>query len=273
MRVCVILPAAGSGTRFGGDKLGQDLGGRPVLLRTVELFARRADVAAIIVAGPPDAAALEEFRGRYGSSLAFHGATVIAGGARERWETVRLALDSVPAECTHVAIHDAARPCATDALVDRIFAAAAHHPAVIPGVAVSATLKRVGEAAVRTAPDDALADAILGDVGQERTRARRVLETVSRAGLVAIQTPQVFERGLIAESYARCERDGLLDGVTDDAQVVERAGGEVVVVEGEARNIKITLADDLTLARAILGGAADAGSASRGDGRPSHKRF
>jgi 2-C-methyl-D-erythritol 4-phosphate cytidylyltransferase len=251
MRVCVILPAAGSGTRFGSDKLGQDLGGRPILLRSVEAFARRDDVGSIVVAGPPREPDFDEFRIRYGAQLGFHGARVIPGGTLERWETVLLALAAVPDECTHVAIHDAARPCVTDALIDRIFAAARLHDAVIPGVAVSATLKRVGEPVVMAAADDLVADSILGDVGRERSRGRRVLETVPRAGIVAIQTPQVFARSLLTDAYAHCQREQLLGGVTDDAQVIERFGREVIVVEGDARNIKVTTPDDLALVRAI----------------------
>ncbi len=275
MRVCVIVPAAGSGSRFGGDKLAQDLGGRALLLRTIELFASRDDVAAIVVAAPPEESAAEEFRLRYGTQLAFYGARVVAGGRRERWETVRRALAAVPEECTHVAIHDAARPTAPAAMIDRVFFAARHHPAVIPGVPVSATLKRVG-AAVAIAPEEnAIADAILGAPPEGAACAaaatvRPILETVSRAGLVGVQTPQVFTRALILAAYDHVEREGGLDGVTDDAQVVERYGQQVMVVEGDARNIKVTTPDDLALVRAI---AAIAGGGREPESRPAHKRL
>lgn len=276
MRVCVIVPAAGSGSRFGGDKLAQDLGGRALLLRTIELFASRDDVAAIVVAAPPEEAELEEFRLRYGTQLAFHGARVVPGGRRERWETVRRALAAVPEECTHVAIHDAARPTAPAAMIDRVFFAARHHPAVIPGVPVSATLKRVG-APIAIAPEEnAIADAILGAAPPEGAPAnggasvRPILETVSRAGLVGVQTPQVFTRALILAAYDHVERECGLDGVTDDAQVVERYGQQVMVVEGDARNVKVTTPDDLALVRAI---AAMAGGGREPESRPTHKRF
>ncbi|MFO0828797.1 MAG: 2-C-methyl-D-erythritol 4-phosphate cytidylyltransferase [Phycisphaerales bacterium] len=260
MRVCVILPAAGSGTRFGGDKLSQDLGGRPVLLRTVELFTKRDEVAHIVVAAPPDA--LDEFRMRFAAQLSFHGARVVEGGRRERWETVKLALAAVPDDCTHVAVHDAARPAASPELLDRVFAAAQVHDAVIPGIPVTSTLKRVGEQLLAGAEDDALASAILGDVGKERSSARAVLETVPRAGLVAVQTPQVFTTSLLRRAYAA----GDPSGATDDAQLVERLGERVVVVDGEARNLKITTQDDLSLIRLVLG-------AREPDAKPAHKRF
>lgn len=260
MRICVILPAAGSGTRFGGDKLSQDLGGRPLLLRTVELFTKRDEVASIIVAAPPES--LDEFRMRYGAPLSFHGARIVEGGRVERWETVRRALDAVPDDCTHVAIHDAARPATPNELLDRIFSAAANHPAVIPAIAVSATLKRVAQDRISASEEDALANAILGDVGSERTTARRVVETIPRDGLVAVQTPQVFSRELIRRAYASVD----LSGATDDAQIVERLGEPVLVVEGDSRNVKVTTPDDLMLVRAILG-------VSEAEGRAVHKRF
>ena len=97
MKICTIIPAAGSSRRFGlGDKLSQDLGGRALLLRTVELFTRREEVASIIVAAPPEEEAFERFRDRYGAQLGFHGVRIVAGGRVERWETVQRALDAVP---------------------------------------------------------------------------------------------------------------------------------------------------------------------------------
>src|SRR5262245_6929157 len=113
MNVCVIIPAAGRSSRYessggGGDKLAQDLGGRSVLIRTVELFTKREEVKSIIVAGPPDDFA--EFKNKYGPTLGFHGAVVVEGGRSHRWETVRNALAAVPKEATHIAVHDAARP-------------------------------------------------------------------------------------------------------------------------------------------------------------------
>jgi 2-C-methyl-D-erythritol 4-phosphate cytidylyltransferase len=256
MRVSVILPAAGAGTRFGGDKLATRVAGSPVLLRAVQRFAKREDVAEIIVAGPPEPERLERFRETFGATLAFAGARIIPGGRAERWETVLLALASLGEECTHVAIHDAARPCALKGLIDRIFAAAAKHPAVVPGVAISATVKRVGDVRSLASAEDRRIDAILGRDGDAAPTAelsgRPVLETVPRAGLVTIQTPQVFERSLIVNAYERCRAQGLLSGATDDAQVVERAGGEVLVVEGDVRNVKVTTREDLDLAAAIL---------------------
>jgi len=247
-RVGVVIPAAGRSTRFGlGDKISQDVGGRPMLLRSVELFARRDDVGAIVVAAPPDA--LEEFRERWGTQLGFHGARIVAGGTVERWETVRNALAAVPEECTHVAVHDAARPSASEELVARVFDAARVHDAVIPGDPVTSTLKRVSEETVDAEEADAVADMILGEISEStKIKGRRVVGTVPREGLVAVQTPQVFRAELLRRAYAQAD----LGGATDDAMLVERLGAEVVVVDGDPRNVKVTTAADLALVRALI---------------------
>ena len=246
--VAVVIPAAGRSTRFGlGDKVSQDVCGRPMLLRTVEIFARRDDVRAIVVAAPPDE--IDAFRDRWGAQLGFHGARIVPGGRVERWETVRNALEAVPEECTHVAVHDAARPAATDALVSRVFDAARVHDAVIPGDPVTSTLKRVSEETVEADASEAVADLILGDFAADvRPRGRRVVGTVPRERLVAVQTPQVFRAHLLRRAYAQ---DGL-EGATDDAMLVERLGEPVIVVDGDPRNVKVTTAADLDLVRAIL---------------------
>ena len=260
-RVSVIIPAAGSSRRYGMDKLGQDLGGRALLLRTVELFTKRDEVRSIVVAGPPDD--LDGFRDRFGAQLGFHGVQIVAGGRVERWETVRNALAVVPEDTTHVAVHDAARPGASDELIGRVFEAAKVHPAVIPGLAVADTLKRVSEETVRAEAEDAVADLILGEAAEAATsKGRFVQGTVDRSNLVAVQTPQIFEIGLLRRAYAQPD----LSGATDDAGLVERLGEKVLVVDGEFRNLKITVPDDLSLMRTMLGMKSP-------EGRPVHKRF
>ena len=135
MKLSVIIPAAGASTRFAsGDKLSADLGGRPLLLRTVEIFTRRQEVDQIIVAGPPDG--MDAFKDRFGAGLGFHGVTLVPGGREDRWETVRHALSAVKESSTHVAVHDAARPLVSDEMLDRVFMASRHLDAVVPVVPV-----------------------------------------------------------------------------------------------------------------------------------------
>ncbi|MCH7601263.1 MAG: 2-C-methyl-D-erythritol 4-phosphate cytidylyltransferase [Planctomycetes bacterium] len=263
MKVCVIIPAAGRSSRFGeSDKLLQDIGGRPMLIRTVEIFSKRDEVDRIIVAGPPDD--MDRFRERFGATLGFLGAVVVEGGRADRWETVRNALVAVPENATHIAVHDAARPGTDKALLDRIFEAAQSQPAVVPGVRINATVKRISPEVmkVKANEEDGIADSILGGAGRIEIRTSRVLETISRENLVEIQTPQVFKADLLKRAYAQDN----MDGATDDASLVERLNEAVYVIDGNPGNIKITTPDDLKLMRAILG-------VKPPSQRPAHKQF
>ena len=265
MRVAVILPAAGASSRYlatGGlrSKLDEDLGGKPVLQRTVELFTKHDDVGEIIVAGPAGDAEFQEFKERHGDRLGLLGAKLCRGGVKHRWETVRAALEHVSTECTHIAVHDAARPCVSLELLDRVFSAAKRHGAAIPVVEASDTVKRVKDTGEKMGGDDEVA-AILGETAESKKPLRVVEETLDRTNLVLVQTPQVFEAELLRRAYAQEHLE-----CTDDAGLVERLGVRVVVVDGEAKNIKVTRPGDLGFARAILG-------LREPEGRPVHKRF
>lgn len=264
MNLTVIIPAAGASSRYtntGGirHKLEEDIAGRAVLYRSLELFTARDDVNAIIVAGPHNENAFEEFRQFHGPKIGFYGGKLCRGGQTHRYESVKAALTQVEPDCTHVAIHDAARPCTSQRLIDRVLEAAQSHDAVIPAIAVGDTIKKT-ETADDAGTEDPL-DAILGESGKINTTYARVTSTVDRSGLVLVQTPQVFKRALLQRAYAQ---DNLAS--TDDAGLIERLGEPVIVVEGEARNIKITHAEDLEIARALFG----PGDAQR---RDTHKRF
>jgi 2-C-methyl-D-erythritol 4-phosphate cytidylyltransferase len=145
---------------------------------------------------------------------------LVTGGAT-RAESVRAGLQAVPATAEIVVVHDAARPLATTALFDAVVAAVRDGAdGAVPGLAVTDTLKRV---------DDV-----------------RVTATVDRMGLVAVQTPQAFRADMLRAAHGR--------GVdaTDDAALVEEVGGTVVVVPGDARNLKVTGPADLMIAAALL---------------------
>lgn len=221
----VILPAAGRSSRFGDPKekkVYADLDGRAVWLRAVEPFVNRDDVKQIIVAIASEDREL--FERRYRASVAFFNIQVIEGG-EERHDTVAKALKVVDPSCEFVAIHDAARPCITGELIDAVFQAAREHGAALPGLPVTDTLKRVG--------DD-----------------RKTVETVSRRGLYAVQTPQAFRRDLLEECYER--RSELGAEITDDAQLLEASGHGCHIVDGAPYNLKITTSFDLNMARALL---------------------
>ena len=272
MRISVIIPAAGSSTRFNQgntdalnilgapkSKLDEDLGGKAVLQRTVELFNTRDDVYQIIVAGPADEQAFKEFSSQHADRLSLLGAKLVQGGPDHRWQSVKAALDIVDQASTHVAIHDAARPAAKPELIDRVFNAASSHSAVIPGVPVSDTLKRVGSEPIENSGGVDPIAAILGD--DSAHSMFEVLGMIDRSHAMAIQTPQIFERELLIRAYAQDDLSS-----TDDAGLVERLGETVVVVAGDPTNMKLTHANELPLLRAIMGVKESAS-------RPTHKRF
>ncbi|UCG17424.1 MAG: 2-C-methyl-D-erythritol 4-phosphate cytidylyltransferase [Phycisphaerales bacterium] len=223
-RIAVIIPAAGKGERFGRreKKIFAKLDGRPIFLRTLELFVNRDDVCqTILVVSRAD---LEEVKTRYGANLGFMGVRICEGG-EARYDSVRAALEIVNDDAELVAIHDAVRPCATDAVIDAVFAEAAKTGAAILASPLQGTIKRVS--------DSGTIDA-----------------TVPRERLYEAQTPQVFKRQVIAEAYANPPES--MEGVTDDACLVERTGHPVSIVESNFTNLKITTRADITLANAIL---------------------
>ena len=247
MIVTAIIPAAGSGSRFGDDKLARSLGGRPVLVRAVEALSRRDEVRDIIVAAPPNG--MDEFRERFGAVLGFLGATIVQGSAVERWDTVAHAMEFVPEDSSHIAVHDAARPCPDEAMLDRLFGAADHVNAVVPGIAVSSTLKAVNwDGAVTLRDEDVLADSILGEGSDPGIGAVPIVKTVDRVNLMLVQTPQIFDAQLLRRAY----QDADPAGCTDEASLVERLGESVYVVEGDPLNVKLTHAADWALAEAAL---------------------
>lgn len=266
MKLSVIICAAGGSTRFGGskNKLEVDVHGKPVLLRSVELFTGRDDVIQTLVAVNPQR--FDAIKLMFGDKLGFLGATLIEGGEVERWQTVQRAMQHVDPQATHVAIHDAARPLASSQLIDRIVAAAAQFPAVVPATRVSATLKQCATEPSQVQDDGGAgdpADAILGDAGKadDAIEAYRVERTVPREALWAAQTPQVFERCMIQQAYEQlAEQPEQFARVTDDGQVIEMMNQTVHVIPGESTNIKITTPEDLLLAHALAQPGSTAGS-------------
>jgi 2-C-methyl-D-erythritol 4-phosphate cytidylyltransferase len=223
-KFAVILPAAGQSSRF-RDKEKKpfvNLDGRAVWLRVAEAFVARGDVCqCVLVAAPADQ---EMIRRRYGANLAFLNIQVADGGA-ERFESIANALALIREEADLVAIHDAVRPCLTEALVDAVFGKAAQTGAALLALPVSDTVKQVDN-------------------------QHRIQATLPRQGLWLAQTPQVFRRDWLVEAYA--QRGKLTQPITDDAQLIEALGHPVHVVEGSPTNIKITTRADLLLAEAIL---------------------
>jgi 2-C-methyl-D-erythritol 4-phosphate cytidylyltransferase len=219
----VILPAAGKSSRFHDQyykKPFAPLESRAVWLHSAEKFLNRDDVKQVIMVISPEDR--EAFYSKFGANIAILGIDVVEGGA-ERSDSVRSALERVQPDVEFVAIHDAARPCIADEWIERVFNAAVKTGAAILAIPVAGTLKRV--AADKT-----------------------IRETVPREGLWEAQTPQVFRRELLIEAYAKAGSAP----ATDDAELVQRLGKPVTVVEGSPINLKITSKEDMRLAAQAL---------------------
>ncbi|RDC73086.1 bifunctional 2-C-methyl-D-erythritol 4-phosphate cytidylyltransferase/2-C-methyl-D-erythritol 2,4-cyclodiphosphate synthase [Rhodovulum sp. 12E13] len=215
-RVGVVVVAAGRGTRMGGEvpKQYQDLGGLPVLARTVAALADHPAVAEIVVVIHPDDAA------RARAALP-PGVPSVAGGAT-RAASVAAGLAALPAPVTHVLIHDAARPFVTRALIGRVLAALERAPGAAPALPVTDALWREGDGGT-------------------------VAGTAPRDGLWRAQTPQGFRLDAIRTAHASAP-----PGAADDVEVAHAAGLDVAIVPGEEDNIKLTRPEDWTRAARIL---------------------
>lgn len=223
MRVAALVLAAGRGERLGAPvpKAFLPLAGRPLVVRALEALAARPEVECIVPVLPElEIARFRALARDYAGAEKV--AEPVAGGA-ERQDSMRSGLAALPPGIELVAVHDAARPLVRPGDVGRVIAAAARTGAALLAVPVRDTLKRV--------------------------RDGRVEETLSRAACWAAQTPQVFRLALLREALAKAEAEGFLG--TDDAQLVERLGAPVEVVEGDASNLKITWPEDVALAEAL----------------------
>jgi 2-C-methyl-D-erythritol 4-phosphate cytidylyltransferase len=221
-RFAVILPAAGKSRRFKDPHYRKPfvpLENRAVWLHSAERFLQRDDVEQLIIAiAPEDRAA---FDAKFGANVAILGIEVVQGG-HNRADSVRQALTRVKPNVDLVAVHDAARPCLANEWIDRVFAAAERSGAAILALPVRGTLKRVTDGVIR--------------------------ETIDRQNIWEAQTPQVFRRQLLLDAYAQSDASA----ATDEAQLVERLGHPVSVVEGSPLNLKITTKEDLRLAAQAL---------------------
>ena len=226
MRAAAVVPAAGRGERLGpgAPKALRELGGTPMLVHAVRALSQARSVDLVVVAAPPDG--VGEVRALLASFEVPAQVEVVAGGDT-RQQSVARALAALPDDVDVVLVHDAARPLAPSELADSVVAAVrAGADAVIPALPVVDTVKRVRS----------------GDSGEQ------VVETVDRASLRAVQTPQGFRRTVLAQAHAHA---ATVDA-TDDAGLVEALGRSVQVIPGHAEAFKVTRPLDLVLAEAVV---------------------
>ena len=221
VRCAAVVPAAGRSERMGRDKLALDLGGQPVLVHTLRALDRCPYIEEIVVVTREDL--LVEV-GRLCRDFALDKVTKVIVGGAERIHSVQAGLRETDPDAALIAIHDGARPLVTGEVIQAAVEAAAQTGAAAPAIEVVDTIKRAADG--------------------------RTAETVDRSALRAVQTPQVFEAGLIRAAVQKALDDGEL--LTDDCGAVERLGMPVTLTPGSRENLKITTPLDLVLGEAIL---------------------
>ncbi|MBP1996453.1 2-C-methyl-D-erythritol 4-phosphate cytidylyltransferase [Paenibacillus eucommiae] len=213
----VIIVAAGKGSRMRSEESKQymQLGGRPILVHTLQLFQNIQQIGSIVlVVGEADLERCSQYITEYAFTKVKH---VLAGG-KERQDSVYKGLGALSGETEWVLVHDGVRPFVAPEQVLSCWHKAMQEEAAVLAVPVKDTIKIVDEA------------------GQ-------IQSTPDRRSLWAIQTPQAFRFSLLLEAHERANVDGFVG--TDDAMLVERMGVPVHVVEGDYYNIKITTPEDL----------------------------
>ncbi len=246
MKVIVIIPAAGFGTRMAPVPVGAkgkekktlpskqftELGGTPILIHSLRKFAAIEAVSEIWIAlREGEIAGFRARVEREAKDVLKKRVELVVGG-EHRQQSVESALNSVAATAHDddiVLVHDAVRPLVTGEIIQEVIEAAKKYGAAIAGLPAVDTVKQV-----------------------ERTAEGALIKaTIPRAGIVMAQTPQGFRYGVIKKAFDEASADGFLG--TDEASLVERSGHDVAVVMGSPRNIKITTPADMELAEFYLG--------------------
>jgi 2-C-methyl-D-erythritol 4-phosphate cytidylyltransferase len=243
MKVIVIIPAAGLGTRMAPmpsakdaktkkphpSKQFTDLAGTPILIHTLRRFASVEAVNEIWIALRENE--IQPFRDRLGkeSKDVLKKKIELVVGGEHRQQSVQHALNAIFADPEDVVlVHDAVRPLVTAEIIHDVIEAAKKYGAAIAGLPAVDTIKQV-----------------------ERTSEGAIIKaTIPRAGVVLAQTPQGFQYGVIKKVFDEAAADGFTG--TDEASLAERSGHEVAVVMGSPRNIKITTPADMELAEFYL---------------------
>lgn len=219
----VVIPAAGKGKRMkaGMNKVLLELESRPIIVHTLSVFEADVNCKGIVLSVHPDE------RAEFTSLLTQHRITKVcafADGGQERQHSVYSGLKSLPDDAHIVLVHDGARPFITRETIQELVACASQKGAAIAAVPVKDTIKKAAEGTVT--------------------------ETVERAALWSVQTPQAFQKEVLMRAQQQAEAEAFLG--TDESSLVERTGYAVHLVESDYDNIKLTTPEDLYFARAIL---------------------
>ncbi|MDX2065422.1 MAG: 2-C-methyl-D-erythritol 4-phosphate cytidylyltransferase [Fimbriimonadaceae bacterium] len=216
MKAYAAILAAGRGTRFGRDKTAARLAGRPIWQWSAAAFAESEAFAGIVLVGNPDN--LDALRG-------FPAVARTVGGDT-RSDSTLAALDALPDDATHIAIHDAARPLVSSETIERVALAAQRDGAAAAAVPVVDTIRQ-------THADGSI--------------------SLPREALVAMQTPQMARVDWLREAFRHAASSGA--AFTDEVSLLDAAGFRTTLVPGNPENFKVTLPQDLARARTLLGAA------------------
>lgn len=225
IRIGFIIVAGGSGRRMGAGipKQFLPLGGRPVLLRTMEAIAAAVPEAETVVVLPAaHIGTLHELCERFGCTVRYR---ATAGGA-SRFESVEAGLKALPDDCSLIAVHDGVRPLVTADMIRRGLDCARTNRTAVPVIPVTDTIREV--------------------------TAEGSSHTIDRSKLRAVQTPQIFDGELLRRAYRDAAAMNDKSRFTDDASVVEHFGTAISLYEGSRENLKLTTPADMTIAEAIL---------------------
>jgi 2-C-methyl-D-erythritol 4-phosphate cytidylyltransferase/2-C-methyl-D-erythritol 2,4-cyclodiphosphate synthase len=221
--VHALILAAGSGVRFGSpDKLWQPLGGKPLWWHALWCLLTHPKVSgATLVVAPGDEARFRAASMPAVEAVGDKHVQVKGVGGATRQQSVYNGLQAIPPQTEWIAVHDAARPMVSHALLDRLLACAYQHGAAIPVLPLHDTLKRI-------------------------TSDGQVEQTLPREGVYRVQTPQIFRADWLREAHRHAAETGY-ENATDDASLLEWAGYPVYAVPGDPLNLKITTPDDYAM--------------------------
>jgi len=217
----VVIPAAGQGKRMkaGKNKLFIELSGIPIIVYTLRVFEEDPDCRGIILSINP---AEKDYFSQLIAAYGLKKVKKLVMGGKERQQSVYNGLQHAGEEI--VLVHDGARPFINVGQISELTTAASLHGGAVIAVPVKDTIKKASN--------------------------NKVVETVERSSLWAVQTPQAFRVSILKSAYEQAEAEAFLG--TDDASLLERINEQVVIIEGNYDNIKITTQEDLYFAEAIL---------------------
>ncbi|MEE8437321.1 MAG: 2-C-methyl-D-erythritol 4-phosphate cytidylyltransferase [Candidatus Neomarinimicrobiota bacterium] len=220
MKISAIIPAAGTGSRFGGEKQLKLLGRRPLLFHTIQPFLALDEISEIVVSVPADH--IKQLERELHSFTSSKPIKVVGGGER-RQDSVFEGLKAADENSELILIHDAVRPFVSRAVIQEAVEACKFHDAVVVALPAKDTIKQV--------------------------MGNQIIATLPRNEIWLAQTPQVFMRSVLKEALELAQKQGI-EG-TDEAVLAERLGYQVGIIKGSPLNIKITTAEDWIFAEAI----------------------